>query len=100
MARKLRFQECDKCGNEFLENETVWCNTCGLTYCKECSVVGLPTNYPLPKNILDDVFDEDEWKGDLGFVMDECVNCYLDWLDEDVPVSNAKYTKEDLDGIE
>lgn len=87
---------CSKCNSLHLEDEAVWCNTCGISYCKECAVIGLPNNYPLPSNILDDVADVDEWTGDLGFVMDECANCYNECIDEDEPISNIKYTKDDI----
>ena len=81
---------CNKCGKETSWEDSVWCNTCGVTYCKECTVVGLPTSFDLPV----DVTDNEE--GDVGIIADLCANCYADYCDE---YSETKYTLEDIDKI-
>lgn len=89
----MEYNSCSKCNTEYLWEEGVWCNTCGCSYCKECAIVGLPKNYELPVYFMEQ--DLEDWTGDRGFVTDDCVNCYKDWIDENEEISEEKYTKED-----
>ena len=59
---------CNKCGIETIWEDTVWCNSCGVTLCKECA-----TNNGAV-DCLSDVTDEE---GDVGMIAEECANCYL-----------------------
>lgn len=88
---------CSKCNKEMFEDEQVWCSTCGVSYCKECAVVGLPKNYDLPVYFYEQ--DCEDWEGDRGFITDECVNCYLDWRDEEEELCDEKYTSEDANNL-
>ena len=84
---------CDKCNKEIFQDKSVWCNTCGVGYCQECAVIGLPKNFELPVYPIEQ--DYEGWDGDRGFVVDECANCYLKWCDPS-EFSDEKYTEEDI----
>lgn len=61
---------CRKCNKETKWEDTVWCNSCGVNYCKECATGELRVDTDI---ILFDVSDED---GDVGIIAEECANCY------------------------
>ena len=84
---------CTKCGKEYLENEHVWCNDCGCSYCKECSVIGLPKNFDLPEYFIEQ--DLENWTGDRGYITEICANCYKEYTDEE-DWSKDKYTLSDV----
>ena len=90
--RKLRISSCTKCGKEYLETEDVWCGSCGCNYCKECAIVGLPKNFDLPEYFIEQ--DIEDWKGDIGFTIELCANCYKDYTDSE-DWSEDKYILSD-----
>jgi len=37
--------KCADCGKEIPEDETVYCDMCGASLCKECGAAGLYSNF-------------------------------------------------------